>query len=379
MRVVLFATGHCPAIDSLNGRTPAPLLPLVDRPFIHHVVESLAAEGATRFDVVLSSHSEKFQDVLGDGSRWGVQFNYHCVPSAKQPYGVLSRIKSENPNEPILLAHADRLPQIQPNQLRNIGSSVEEVTYFLKTPAPNETEVAFEWAGWACIPASLLSAASEGMDEKAFGDALLMSAGTLPTQVAMPAALSARTFAELIASQSAVLSGAFSGIELVGRVIAEGVRAAHNAVVHASAKITGPAFLGANCRIEAGAEIGRAVISEGCIVDRGTSIENSLVMQETYVGEGLELDHCVADAKRLVHTRINSAITVTDDMYLSSTQPSLEEGDQKSPAHALASNAAGVVLLVLTFPLYAALWVIGKFVRPGQSGIGFDGKMTPAV
>ena len=85
MRAVLFATGHCPSIDALNKRTPAPLLPLVDRPFVHHVVETLAAEGISHFDVVLSAQSERFQEALGDGSRWGVQFNYHAVPSAKEP------------------------------------------------------------------------------------------------------------------------------------------------------------------------------------------------------------------------------------------------------------------------------------------------------
>ncbi len=41
MIAVIIAPGLSPGMEALNERYPSPLLPLVDRPFIQHVVEFL--------------------------------------------------------------------------------------------------------------------------------------------------------------------------------------------------------------------------------------------------------------------------------------------------------------------------------------------------
>ena len=71
MRAVLFCTGDWPALAPLNDRLPGPLLPLLDRPFLQHVVEYLISRGVKRFDIVLSHLPEKVEEALGDGKRWG--------------------------------------------------------------------------------------------------------------------------------------------------------------------------------------------------------------------------------------------------------------------------------------------------------------------
>ena len=71
MRAIVIATGEAPDMTGLSERYPAPMLPLVDRPFIQHVVEILVDQGVTVFDFVLSHQPEKIEEVLGDGTRWG--------------------------------------------------------------------------------------------------------------------------------------------------------------------------------------------------------------------------------------------------------------------------------------------------------------------
>jgi NDP-sugar pyrophosphorylase family protein len=51
VRAVVIATGESTAMRSLNERYPTPLLPLLDRPFIQHVVLCLVDLGVTESDL----------------------------------------------------------------------------------------------------------------------------------------------------------------------------------------------------------------------------------------------------------------------------------------------------------------------------------------
>ncbi|MEW6753870.1 MAG: hypothetical protein AB1505_23250, partial [Candidatus Latescibacterota bacterium] len=66
MHAVLIATGGVPA-PGTDGLRPAPLRPLVDRPFIQHVVECLVQEGITELDLVLSDRPEEVSGCWATG------------------------------------------------------------------------------------------------------------------------------------------------------------------------------------------------------------------------------------------------------------------------------------------------------------------------
>ena len=116
MIAVIIAPGLSPGMEPLNERYPTPLLPLVDRPFIQHVVEFLVEGGITRFEFVLSHLPEKIENFLGDGSRWGCTFKFHLERDPSHPYDILKTLHLGEDTGPILLAHADRLPQIDLDQ-----------------------------------------------------------------------------------------------------------------------------------------------------------------------------------------------------------------------------------------------------------------------
>src|SRR5437879_4267196 len=113
MRVILIATGQANGLAPLDEHYPAPLLPLLDRPFLQHVVEYVAQQGVTRFDFVLSQHPERFEDLLGDGTRWGCRFTFHLAGDALRPYRALQTLDLGPDGEPVLLGHADRLPPVR--------------------------------------------------------------------------------------------------------------------------------------------------------------------------------------------------------------------------------------------------------------------------
>ena len=58
----------------LAGR-PGALLNLVDRPFLQHVVEYLVGAGLVDIDFVVDQpRVAEFEQMLGDGTRWGSRF-----------------------------------------------------------------------------------------------------------------------------------------------------------------------------------------------------------------------------------------------------------------------------------------------------------------
>src|SRR5437764_2986305 len=114
MRAIIIATGESPGTEPLNEHYPTPLLPLVDRPFLQHVIESCVHQGIFRFDFILSHLPEKIEHFLGDGKRWGCTFTTHLVGDPLRPYRLLKILNfGDRPGESLLLGHADRLPQLR--------------------------------------------------------------------------------------------------------------------------------------------------------------------------------------------------------------------------------------------------------------------------
>src|SRR5438552_394640 len=121
MMGVVIATGHSPELAPLTERIPAPIIPLVDRPFLQHVIEYLVDQGVSSFGFVLSHLPEQIEEFLGDGKRWGSTFRYFLAREPDRPYKTLLSAGLDQEPGPIIMVHADRLIQV-------------DLTTFLKTP-----------------------------------------------------------------------------------------------------------------------------------------------------------------------------------------------------------------------------------------------------
>lgn len=68
MKAIIIATKGVDGAEVLSERLGAAMLPLLDRPFLQHVVECLVRWGITEIDVVLSHLPEKVEAFLEAGS-----------------------------------------------------------------------------------------------------------------------------------------------------------------------------------------------------------------------------------------------------------------------------------------------------------------------
>ena len=285
------------------------LSPLVDRPFLQHVIESIVRLGIREIDLVLPMEGEAARTLLGDGTRWGATFHYHFRERNGRYRDVFEQIAAKNAerneDELILLATSNRLPLLQDAQ-------TSEPTVFCW----QEDEL--HWTGWGVLSARDVARLPLGIDYKHLSSFLVRSCGCLIRDDGRRP-LSANSYEDLIEANRRVLNQEFPALSVPGRQVQPGVWMARNVRVHATAKLKAPAFLGENARIGPMVQVGpSASIGRDCLIERETYVADSVVFGGSYVGEHLKLRGVVVDRSKLINPRWDVEIEGVDDLLLGS-------------------------------------------------------------
>jgi len=367
MIAVIIAPGLSPGMEPLNERYPTPLLPLVDRPFIQHVVEFLVERGITRFEFILSHLPEKIENLLGDGSRWGSVFRFHLTRDPARPYDSLKIINLDNDAGPVLLAHADRLPQVDMEQTRPANQIEEPVMFFSPTILRTDSSTAKnqdtrQWTGWAWVPADILKNLPKDLDEEALESHLTSTGQGRSPSVEISSSLSVRSYDDLLASQAAVLGKEFKGLFLGGKEADESIWLSRNLTLHPTTTLDPPVYIGENCRIGKGTKLGPdAVIGKDCVLDSGCTVTGSLIFPGSYVGEGLELDEVLVDKNRLINVKFGAAVSISESFILGG----LSKAHLGQRFTGIFSRFAAACLLILLWPFLLATTLVVKLGRHG--------------
>jgi NDP-sugar pyrophosphorylase family protein len=360
MGTILIATGESGAMTMLNETVPAPMIPLVDRPFIQHVVEFLVGQGTTGFDVILSHLPQQIEKLLGDGSRWGCSFRYHLVRDPGQIQRVVRTIAHGHDGS-YLLADATAIPQVDVSREPH-GEAARQapVLYCLEHGGSGPKDAA-SWTGWAWLPGDALQ------DLPAlprWGDLypwVLDRYGGQCSLVTVPCTIRMDSYTNVLAANARVLDKGFPDLLMTGREVEDGVWLARNVVIQPGARITPPVYVGQNCRIGRGVHLGPyAAIGGNCVLDDNSSISNALVFPNTYVGESLELKDVIVERNRLINERFGSGTTITDEFILSS----IREEQVKKWLSGVISRVFAALILALVLPFLPAVYLYLRARHP---------------
>jgi lipopolysaccharide/colanic/teichoic acid biosynthesis glycosyltransferase len=355
MRAVIFATGESEGLAPLSEQTPVPLLPLVDRPVIQHVVEALVHRNVRDIHFVLSHLPEKVEAFLGDGARWGCRFTFHLARDPHRPYRLLRYIDLGSDTD--LVGHADRLAHLP---VDICDAPAPRLLFWTETESGKEPQR--HWAGWALLSAASLANIPGEPDEEGFARWLFDRHPGSDAYSEVPPPIPLRSFPEYFAAHEAVLSKKSLTPLSPGREVEPGVWLGRNVSLHPTARVQPPVFVGANSVVGPGVTLGPyAVIGQDCMLDARSTVVNSLVFPGSYVGESLELADVVVDRQVLVNPQFEEAITIPDPLLLGS----LSEVGVVPPLQRLLSRLVAAVLLVLSFPLMLLTVLYLKASRPG--------------
>lgn len=362
MRAIVVATGHPIPPDEPY---PAPMFPLVDRPFIQHVVEFLVDQGVTEFDFILHHAPEKIEHLLGDGGRWGSRFRFHLARDPARPYRLLRGVGFNGEREPLLLVHADRLPHVQ---LAQIPPAPEGPVLFCwrdrRNPSNGRVGGWPRWTGWAWLSTPCVAGLPGDPDEDGLGAYLASAARRKGAFVEVSEPLSAQSPEALLTAHRRVLTRAFTGLLLTGREAEEGIWMSRNVSLHPTARLIPPVYIGENCRIGAGAQLGpNTAVGRDCVLDARCSVAHSAIFPGSYVGEDLELADVVVDRNRLINVRVGTAVSVADEFILGD----VADSHLREWLSGALSRVIAVALLALTWPVLLATALCLKLMRNGPA------------
>jgi NDP-sugar pyrophosphorylase family protein len=103
------AAGEGRRMRPLSERWPKPVLPIDGRPVIASLMRELAASGLTEVTVVTGHLAEQVEELLGDGSAFGVEVRYARQPSPDGSADAVRRAVEAGVRPPFLVSAADTL------------------------------------------------------------------------------------------------------------------------------------------------------------------------------------------------------------------------------------------------------------------------------
>src|SRR5258706_7857112 len=108
MKAVVMAGGEGSRLRPLTINRPKPMVPLVDRVVMAHIIELLKIHGITDIVVTVQYLANLIQDNFGDGSAYGVHIDYSLE---EQPLGTAGSVKNAEHllREPLLVISGDAL------------------------------------------------------------------------------------------------------------------------------------------------------------------------------------------------------------------------------------------------------------------------------
>jgi len=352
---VIVLSGSSPAMHGLDAKRSPSLLPLGDRPALQHIIESLVTQGITSIELIVGHAPEGVESLLGNGDRWGCNFRYHLAAQPERPYRSL-KVIADIATEPWLLIHGEQYPCIDFAAPTNLQALLYYGDFLTHSEAGLHPETA--WGGTAVLPPQDIDDefANYTFDElRAHLDQRIANGSA--TTIKTSGWLDVSTPARLLASQTLLLDKKLSGLSISGTEREPGIWLSRNVIIHPSAKVVPPIYIGPNSRLSRGVILGpHAVIGADCIIDSNTVIEDSLVVEGSYVGESLELHKAIVSHNLLVNVRLDASIDVTEDFLLGRLdRPGRSTGIGRIAQSIL---AAFLVILFLPISILSALYYL---------------------
>lgn len=319
-----------------NGRTPSSI-PILDRPLLQHIVESLVTRGIREFYVSAFISVDRTNSLLQDGTRWGAKVT---VEGSRNWPEILQNAKTFANGESLLVANAERLPDLAEIALDEPGILVAE-------GGP---------IGWGVLATDELAL----LPNIIAGERVSELPPILVTNY-----LSSSHPNDLATSWSLVLSKKMPLLVQTGREKSPGVVIGRGAKVDASAQLVAPAYIGENVVVGKGCEIGPdGYVGSNSIVETGSRVTNTVVLPSTYVGAHLELVNKVACRSSVWDIARGVAVPIADEFLLGSTK--LDRTNAPPIKERLAAAIASILLL--PFVIIGAVLSRGQPLSNGEIG-----------
>jgi len=118
MHALILAGGKGTRLRPLTVYTPKPVVPVMNRPFLLFQIDILRKAGITDITLSLSYQPDKIEQVLGDGSEYGVKLKFQTEPTPLGTGGAY-RFASEKLDDTTVVLNGDILSNVDISEVIN--------------------------------------------------------------------------------------------------------------------------------------------------------------------------------------------------------------------------------------------------------------------
>ncbi|MCB0064373.1 MAG: NTP transferase domain-containing protein [Caldilineaceae bacterium] len=317
MKAVVMAGGDGARLRPLTIGRPKPMVPLVNKPVMLHILELLKSHGITDIVVTLRYLASVIQDFLGDGSHLGLNIDYVVEDS---PLGTAGSVKhaAQYLDETFIVISGDALTDFDLQSIVHAHQEREVLATIALAHVPNPLEYGvvvtneqgyvsrfLEKPGWAELISDTVNTGIYVLEPEALDlvppnrqydfsmelfPAMLEKGIPIYGHSASGYWCDVGNIPEYQRATSDLLYGRVKLPNPIGEHIGGGIWVGSNVEIAPSAQLFGPIYLGSEVKIKGDVQIyGPSVIRDSTVIDNYSRIERSVIWRNTYIGENCEI------------------------------------------------------------------------------------------
>ena len=337
------AGGEGTRLRPMTASQPKPLLPVVGRPILEHVLLLLRRHGFTETVVTVQFLAALVRNYFGTGEDLGMALTY---ATEETPLGTAGSVKNAEAGlggEPFVVVSGDALTDIDLTEMVRVHRERGALVTVGLVPVPDPLEFGIvitdpegrverflEKPSWGQVFSDTINTGIYVMEPEVLsaierGSRCDWSADVLPQLLAGGAPVygyvsdryweDVGTHESYLRAHADVLAGRVA-VEMDAFEVSPGVWVGRDSQVDPEAILSGPVYVGAYSKIEAGAELrDSAVIGSNVVVKSGALVERSVVHDNAYLGPRTVLRGCVVgkNTDLMRSARLEEGVVVGDE------------------------------------------------------------------
>ncbi len=347
MQTLIFADRKQNSLGPLDRNYSPAMLPVAGREVIVHTIEDLVNAGIRHAYIVISSQAYEIEQLLGDGSRWGIKLEYILSRGEESPSLILKRMGNKLA-EQLLLVRGDilRSPITREfiERISNIDSDVIHANI-------NKRYIGLAYYNLSKITPALDKLAWPLHKRENTTDKVInfdnMSISTL------------ENIDDVYYTSKAITANNFNGIKHAGYKTEHGYIHGRNHKLSKSSKLSEVTCIGDNVLISDNVKIeGQSIINDNVMIDNGARIKDSVIFPDTYIGSNTNIENSIVVGNEIYKIETGKSVQVRDDFLLSSLSGN-------SPL--ITDRLTGIILLLLSLPLWPIAALLAYMTSPSQA------------
>jgi mannose-1-phosphate guanylyltransferase/phosphomannomutase len=346
VKAVVMAGGEGTRLRPMTASMPKPLLPIVNKPIMEHVLRLLHRHGFSETVVTVQFLASLVRNYFGDGEDFGMQLHY---ATEETPLGTAGSVKNAEHllrDDTFLVISGDALTDFDLTELVKFHHDKGALLTVCLTRVPDPLEFGItivdddfrvqrflEKPTWGQVFSDTVNTGIYVMEPEVFdyvaeGESVDWSGDVFPKLLDVGRPVygyvaegyweDVGTHESYVRAQADVLSGRVD-VELDAFEVSPGIWVAEGADVHPDAVLKGPLYIGDYAKVEAGAELREfTVIGSNVIVKSGAFLHRAVVHDNVFIGPQTNLRACVigknTDVMRAV--RVEEGAVVGDECVI---------------------------------------------------------------